>query len=94
MVHGKKPVPGNHGDEFAAFIQVPDIEGVEEKAETLSAALHTLIVRGEISCNITASIGIALYPRDGRSFEELYQKADGALYETKLRGKDGFTIVS
>ena len=82
------------GDEFAAFIQVPDIEGVEEKAETLSAALHTLIVRGEISCNITASIGIALYPRDGRSFEELYQKADGALYETKLRGKDGFTIVS
>ena len=51
-------------------------------------------MRGEISCNITASIGIALYPRDGRSFEELYQKADGALYETKLRGKDGFTIVS
>ncbi|WP_347295728.1 diguanylate cyclase domain-containing protein [Enterocloster bolteae] len=45
-------------------------------------------------CSVTASIGIALYPRDGATFEDLYQQADRALYDTKQRGKDGFTIVS
>ena len=82
------------GDEFAAFIQVSDTECVEEKVKILSSALHTVIGRGDIRCSVTASIGIALYPRDGANFEDLYQQADRALYETKQRGKDGFTIVS
>ena len=82
------------GDEFAAFIQVSDTECVEEKVKILSSALHTVIGRGDIRCSVTASIGIALYPRDGATFEDLYQQADRALYDTKQRGKDGFTIVS
>lgn len=82
------------GDEFAAFIQVPDMECAEEKANILSSDLHTVMERGDIRCSVTASIGVALYPRDGAKFEDLYQQADRALYETKQRGKDGFTIVS
>ena len=36
-----------------------------------------------------ASIGAAVYPRDGRPFEELYKAADSALYSVKRNGKNG-----
>ena len=38
---------------------------------------------------VTASIGLASYPEDGRTTEELIQKADEALYWVKSHGKDG-----
>ena len=41
---------------------------------------------------MSVSIGIALVPQDGRSFAELYEKADKALYQTKARGKNGYTV--
>ena len=41
---------------------------------------------------MSASIGIALVPKHGTDFETLYEKADQALYETKVRGKNGFTV--
>lgn len=36
---------------------------------------------------ISASLGVSLFPRDGASFHELYQKADQALYQAKRRGR-------
>jgi FOG: GGDEF domain len=44
---------------------------------------------GEISC----SIGCSRYPFDADNFEDLYKSADRALYETKHRGKHGYTIA-
>ena len=43
---------------------------------------------------MSASIGVAMAPRDGTDFKSLYQKADEALYETKKRGKNGYTVFS
>lgn len=34
-----------------------------------------------------AGLGAAVYPKDGRSFEERYKAADCALYTVKSRGK-------
>lgn len=81
------------GDEFVAFIPISDSRTVEEKAKELSAALRTSIVRENSRHDITASIGVAISTRGGVSFEVLYRKADEALYQTKQRGKDGFTIL-
>src|SRR3954470_4050418 len=39
---------------------------------------------------VGASIGIALYPRDGRDFAELLKHADAALYHAKDGGRAGF----
>lgn len=39
--------------------------------------------------SVTASIGIAAYPEDGRRTEDLLQRADEALYWVKTRGRDG-----
>lgn len=80
------------GDEFAAFIEVPDEKWVKAKAKELSAALDTYFSDRKFNCHITASIGIALSSGEEDSFEHLYQCADNALYQTKQNGKNGFTI--
>ena len=37
-------------------------------------------------------IGIALYPKHASTYEELFKKADEALYASKERGKDRYTF--
>ncbi len=83
------------GDEFAAFLTIPDEAWARQKAEELCRALrsdHT--ADGQISWHISASIGVAIAPRDGKDFDTLYRRADRALYQTKKRGKSGYTIYS
>lgn len=41
---------------------------------------------------LTCSIGAAFMPKDGTTFDSLYQNADEALYRTKETGRDGFSI--
>jgi diguanylate cyclase (GGDEF)-like protein len=38
--------------------------------------------------SVTASVGAAVFPGDGKSFEELYKAADNALYVSKRHGKN------
>lgn len=81
------------GDEFAALIPLPTVtteEWAEEIAEELLGALKKTYTEGKNSWNMSASIGIALAPRDGKVFDELYKNADEALYVTKRSGKDGY----
>ena len=44
--------------------------------------------------NITLSIGIASYPDDAKTIEELLNKADEALYWVKSRGRDSIALYS
>ena len=82
------------GDEFAAFLPISNKEWVEKKAGRLVECLSRKIMLDAKECALSASVGIALFPEDGRDFETLYQKADKALYFTKAMGKNGFTIFS
>ncbi|HEY1405475.1 MAG TPA: diguanylate cyclase, partial [Spirochaetota bacterium] len=43
-----------------------------------------------ISCSIGVSIGISIYPDDGRETETLLKKADIAMYQVKESGKNGY----
>ena len=45
------------------------------------------------SLNITASIGIGLYPQHGEDGESLMKSADLALYEAKRLGKNNYRIA-
>lgn len=83
------------GDEFAVFIPVPDKQWTREKAAELSQALHAVCADGSCADNqwqLSASMGIAFYPENGSDFATLYRNADMALYMTKKRGKNGYTI--
>lgn len=80
------------GDEFAAFIPAPNREWIQRKARELSRALNTECTRDGKTWNMSASIGVSVAPEDGTDFDTLYEKADAALYRTKKKGKNGFTI--
>lgn len=81
------------GDEFFIFLRnVVEIELIEKKAQDI---LDIVSVAGESysKAELSGSIGIALYPKDGGTVEELYSKADEALYVAKRGGKDQYVFA-
>ena len=83
------------GDEMMVFMR--DVPNVDIAFERANAAL-TLLMQKTGShlegVHATCSFGISVFPSDGRTFEELYAKADSALYYSKNHGKGCATIFS
>lgn len=78
------------GDEFFVFIRdYGQLELVLEKSEKICNLFRSLDVDGT---HVSASLGISLFPEHSRTFEELYKFADLALYATKKKGKNHFTL--
>ncbi len=73
------------GDEFLAYLR--HTNGREDISNRAAAICRNLEL-GEAGQHLSASIGIAVYPDDGKTFGELLQKADKALYSSKCRGKN------
>jgi len=76
------------GDEFVVFMR--DIASDEMPMER-SQHLGNLFRRKFIEAfnqKFSCSIGIAIYNKDGQTFEELYHAADVALYEAKNHGRN------
>ncbi|MEM9257214.1 MAG: GGDEF domain-containing protein [Pseudomonadota bacterium] len=75
------------GDEFAAVVEdVRSAEQVTRIAHKLSQAIEQpMYVRQELM-KFSASIGVAIFPLDGRQKQELEEQADRAMYFAKKRG--------
>ncbi len=83
------------GDEFILFMKdTKSISIINEKAQMIRKALNKKFSHNGINKTISGSIGIAIYPQDGYSYDELYNSADKALYQSKARGKNCFTFFS
>ncbi len=80
------------GDEFVAFMPATDWSEVETQAKKVSGALERTVVMDRKQWNMSASIGVAMSPTDGTTYEMLYRNADKALYRTKKNGKNGFNV--
>lgn len=83
------------GDEFMVCMKdILDIGNVTYKAEELLKKIRSyeLYMENGKKVEISVSIGIALYPQQGNTFQELYQKADRALYHSKRCGKNQYFI--
>ena len=83
------------GDEFAAIIR--DVEGkeaVKQVAQKAIEALQEPVKVHEHSCSVTVSIGIAIFPENGTTFEDLLKKADKAMYMVKETGKNGYCFYN
>jgi len=81
------------GDEFMVLLKsIEDTALVVEKAEAIKQSLSQITKGGVDSYPISSSIGIAMYPKDGLTYADLYQKADVALYEAKRNGRDRYII--
>jgi diguanylate cyclase (GGDEF)-like protein len=57
-------------------------------AEKLLECLSRPVKRGQLQLQVSASIGIALYPQDGSSADALLTRADDAMYRAKALGKN------
>lgn len=83
------------GDEFVVYLKnVRDGEMAKERAETILDRLKKPIANSAFSHKMGASIGIALIPEHGETYEELYANADKAVYRSKKLGKNLATVYS
>ncbi len=83
------------GDEFIVFLKnISNDEIIINKAQAIAKAFQQEYVGKDNVYKISGSIGIARYPNDGRTYEELYKAADSALYQSKNKGKNCFTFYS
>ncbi len=83
------------GDEFV--ILLADVSGVHKAVEVAQRILEDLrnpLVIGGHELSITTSIGIAIYPQDGKDREDLLKKADIAMYAAKRDGRDRYCLCS
>ena len=78
------------GDEFMVFLpDMPFDAAISRKAAQLCASMRHRI---NDRLSVSVSVGIAVYPRDGADFSELYKCSDAALYRAKSLGKDGYAF--
>jgi diguanylate cyclase (GGDEF)-like protein len=75
------------GDEFAVLLPAVKEPGVaREVASRLRAALAEPVRLETIIFNIQASVGLAIFPDDAGTFDQLMQRSDVAMYVAKERG--------
>ena len=81
------------GDEFIIVLtEISQLQDVTTVAEKTITAINQPIHIREHMLEISTSIGIATYPLNGTDAVEIMKKADIAMYETKNRGRNGFSI--
>ncbi len=83
------------GDEF--IIILDEVAGPEEAslvAEKLLAAFDESIKLKSNELHITISIGIVLFPNDGKNVTELVKNADAAMYHSKENGRNRFSFYT
>lgn len=81
------------GDEFVAFVEIPDEKWAEDKVKELSKTLDFVCADTVLEWRLSASIGVSLSIDGLSDFKCLYRKADTALYMTKQKGKNGYTVI-
>ncbi|MBT8441382.1 MAG: EAL domain-containing protein [Gammaproteobacteria bacterium] len=83
------------GDEFVVVIEEIDDEAqVDVVANRIRDSLLAPFKYEGHQFVVTPSIGIALYPRDGKKIDDLLMHADMAMYEAKASGRNNYRFYS
>ena len=82
------------GDEFACVLYDADVEQAANLAQRLLLKLEAPFYIQDHTVHTGASIGIASYPKDGQSLEELFKNADIAMYRAKSSTQECFCLLS
>lgn len=81
------------GDEFVALLpEVVDEHDAERVAQRILELMREPIFVGGQECFVTASVGIALFPRDGVSVADLMRNSDVAMYSAKGAGRNSASL--
>jgi predicted signal transduction protein with EAL and GGDEF domain/FixJ family two-component response regulator len=83
------------GDEFVALL--PEVNGDQDAELVAERILHAMrepiVVSGQ-ECFVTASLGIAIFPRDGGCVADLMRNSDVAMYSAKAQGRNASLLYS
>lgn len=80
-------------DVFVILIEpIVKLEEIESKVEALSRILDVPVSAGKQDIKLTASMGVSLYPRDGKNMTSLLMNADAAMLQAKKRGGNSINI--
>ena len=71
---------------------IRDITMIEREGKKIEQFFHQFEVGEYVKYSVTASVGAAVFPGDGNTFENLYKSADNALYVSKRHGKNQLTF--
>ena len=83
------------GDEFVALLpEVADERDAERVAQRVLEALREPIFIAGQECFVTASVGIAIYPRDGTTTADLLRNSDVAMYAVKSQGRNASALYT
>ena len=83
------------GDEFILILRgLADPEDVKPRVQKIFEAMRPSFTIGGEDLHVTASIGVSLFPEDGRSADQLLKAADVALYRAKSGGRDRWQLVN
>jgi diguanylate cyclase (GGDEF)-like protein/PAS domain S-box-containing protein len=79
------------GDEFIVMMDnLHDIEDAAHKAKSILHALQSEFLIDNKDLFISASIGISMYPSDGKDVDSIIKAADIAMYQVKNMGKNNY----
>jgi EAL domain-containing protein (putative c-di-GMP-specific phosphodiesterase class I) len=83
------------GDEFVIAVAGMDTPAImNHLVPSLKTILAERCIIGDRSFFLTASCGIAWYPKHGRNFHQLLQNVDAAMYHAKALGRDQFVTFT
>lgn len=83
------------GDEFVALLpEVATEQDAERVAARILEVMKLPIYAAGQECIVTASVGVALYPRDGLNMLDLMRNADVAMYSAKASGRNAAAVYA
>ncbi len=83
------------GDEFAVVMEdIGHVDNVINVVEKLMVVFEIPFWVASTQVNITASLGISIYPHDGTTAEELLRNADSAMYQSKDLGRSTYNFYT
>lgn len=82
------------GDEFLIVLPGSDADAAAHVSAKMIALISQPCNLGPHELVITPSIGIAMYPEDGDSYEQLSTSADVAMYRAKQEGRNDFRFFT
>lgn len=83
------------GDEFVVLVsEFVHRQEVALLAERIAQALHRTDLIPNIDTQVSASIGVALFPEHGRDMSTLLKNADAAMYQAKRDGRNQFSFFN
>jgi two-component system cell cycle response regulator len=76
------------GDEFIAYLLDPLEEAIDTAERIRKAVSEHVFSKDGLDLRVSISIGVAVFPEDGKSLEALTKAADEALYRAKGKGRN------